>query len=267
MFGEDFSQAWQARYGESPAETFDLLTPFLRHRCIRKYSEQPVPEALIAALVACAQSAATSSSLQLYSIISVQEPERRAAITALCDGQKQVAQAPWFFTFFADHHRIRAEAERLGNGATAMDYEEFLLMACIDAALAAERLVCAAELMGLGVCYIGALRNDPTGVQQLLELPDGVFGVFGLTIGYPEEGTTAGIKPRLDQSVVWYRETYGKEGIPASYDERMRDFYTRQKMNPDVTWSMRATRRTSEGQLTGREVLKGWLAEKGMGRR
>ncbi len=267
MFAEGFSQAWEARYGSAPSQTLDELTPFLRHRCIRKYSDRPVPEETISTLVGCAQSAATSSNLQLYSIISVQDPERRERITELCDNQDQVRHAPWFLGFFADHYRIRREAERQGKGATAIDYTEFLLMACMDAALAAERMVCAAESIGLGICYIGALRNDPAGVQEFLNLPDGVFGVFGLCIGYPEEGSTAEIKPRLDQELIWFRETYDAEAQPVTYDDRMRAFYERQKMNSNVTWSMRSTRRTSEGHLTGREVLKSWLAENGMGLR
>lgn len=267
MFQEGFGQAWEARYGQAPQETLDALTPFLRHRCIRKYSDQAVSEELISMLIACGQSAATSSSLQLYSIVSVQDPERRERITELCGNQRQVRSAPWFLGFFADHHRIRAEAERQGGGATAIDYEEFLLMACIDAALAAERMVCAAEMLGLGICYIGGLRNNPNGVQELLDLPDGVFGVFGLCIGFPHEASRAEIKPRLDQNVVWFRERYDRTVRPVDFDERMRDFYRRQRMDPDDTWSQRSTRRTSEGNLTGREVLKPWLAERGMGRR
>jgi len=82
-------------------------------------------------------------------------------------------------------------------------------MAVIDAALAAERLVCAAESLGIGICYIGALRNDPDGVRAFFGLPEGVFGVFGLCLGWPAKGVEAEIKPRLAQEAVWFRETYG----------------------------------------------------------
>ena len=139
-------------------------------------------------------------------------------------------------------------------------------MALVDASLAAERMVCAAESIGLGICYIGALRNDPQGVADLLQLPEGTFGVFGLCLGWPAEGCTAAIKPRLSPSDVWFRETYGTADT-AEYDARMRAFYEEQGMKGDVTWSMRSGRRVDDHHLTGREVLKEWLLARGFGRR
>ncbi|MGV3617880.1 MAG: NADPH-dependent oxidoreductase [Fimbriimonas sp.] len=267
MFGESFREAWRLRYGAAPAFDLPELAPFLTHRSVRRYADREVPETLVEALVACAQSAATSSSLQLYSIVSVQDPVRRARMAELCDNQRQVADAPWFFAFLADHHRLRRIAKELGTGGEGLDYLEFLLMAGFDAALAAERMVCAAEAMGLGICYIGALRNDPPGVRELLELPDGVFGTFGLCLGYPAEDAKAEIKPRLPQASVWFRERYDAEAPVAEYDDRMRAFYESQRMKGDVTWSMRSARRTDEHHLTGREVLMEWLRAQGMGTR
>ncbi len=214
-------------------------------------------------LVAAAQSASTSSNLQLWSVVSLQEPERRAKIARLCADQDQVHKAPWFLCFLADHHRLRRAAAAQGEAAEGLDYTEFLLMATIDAALAAERMVCAAESMGIGACYIGALRNDPQGVREFLGLPDGVFGLFGLCLGYPE-GDEA-VKPRLAQDAVWFRERYDPAPNTDEYDGRMRAFYESQGMKGDRTWSARSGRRAGLGGLTGREVLKGWLAKVGMG--
>ncbi len=136
-------------------------------------------------------------------------------------------------------------------------------MATIDAALASERLVCAAEAIGLGSCYIGALRNDPEGVRELLGLPDGVFGLFGLCLGYPTGKES--VKPRLSQSAVWFRERYDLTPDTDEYDRRMRSFYEAEKMRGDRTWSTRSGQRVDRRHLTGREVLKAWLAKIGMG--
>lgn len=267
MFDESFREAWRLRYGGEPDFDYPDLAPFLAHRSVRRYSDREVPESLIEALVGCAQSAATSSSLQLYSLVSVQDPARRARMAELCDNQRQVLTAPWFFAFLADHHRIRSIAAELGEGAEGLDYLEFLLMAAFDVALAAERMVCAAEAMGLGICYIGALRNDPPGVAELLNLPTGVFGAFGLCIGYPAEEAKAEIKPRLDQPTVWFRETYDATASVAEYDARMRAFYETQRMKGDPQWSRRSATRTNEHHLTGRHVLLEWLRSQGMGTR
>jgi nitroreductase len=203
------ADAWRARYGVEPPTDLPDLGTFLDHRSIRRYSDREVPESLVSGLIAAAQSASTSSNLQLWSVVTVQDSERREQIAKLCGDQDHVRHAPWFFAFLADHHRLRHATSKAGEATEGLGYMEFLIMATIDAALAAERMVCAAEALGLGVCYIGALRNDPKGVSDLLDLPSGVFGLFGLSLGYPAHD--ADIKPRLSQDAVWFRERYDPE--------------------------------------------------------
>ena len=256
-------EAWRERYGVDPPDGLPDIGGFLDHRSVRRYSDREVSEATVTGLVAAAQSASTSSNLQMWSVVSVQEPARRTEMARLCGDQRHVANAPWFFAFLADHHRLRRAALGQGEQAEGLGYTEFLLMATIDAALAAERMVCAAEAIGLGVCYIGGLRNDPAGVAESLGLPDGVFGLFGLCLGYPEGGEA--VKPRLAQESVWFRERYGVAPDTAEYDARMRGFYEAQGMKGDRTWSARSGQRVDRDHLTGREVLKDWLARIGMG--
>lgn len=263
MFDESFEEAWRLRYGNKPAFDFPEIAPFLRHRSVRKYSDQDVSEDLMSALVAAAQSAATSSTLQLWSIVSVQDAERREAIAKMADNYDHIRHSKWFLCFLADHYRLKEAAKAVGEGAAGLPYAEFFTMAVIDAALAAERLVCAAESIGLGICYIGALRNNVQGIKELLSLPEGTFGVFGLCIGWPEEPLRAEIKPRLSQGAIWHRERYNPEVDVAEYDERMRAFYEAQKMKGDVTWSMRSGRRVDEHHMTGREILFDWLQGQG----
>lgn len=139
-------------------------------------------------------------------------------------------------------------------------------MAIIDAALAAERLVCAAESLGLGICYIGALRNDPPAIQAMLNTPKKTVGLFGLCLGWPEEPNTAHIKPKLRPEAVWHKETYGETlALTQEYDERMRAFYESEGMQGDVTWSMRSGKRMngSEKSMSGREVLRAWVERMG----
>jgi nitroreductase len=72
------------------------------------------------------------------------------------------------------------------------------LMAAIDTALAAQNAVVAAESLGLGTVYIGALRNQPERVAQVLGLPHKSFAVFGLCVGHadPEQPTGVGLVSR-----------------------------------------------------------------------
>lgn len=268
-FRDPLAEAWQARYGVQPPADLPDLGPILNHRSVRKYKPDPITPEVRHALIAAAQSAATSSNLQLWSVIEIDEPERREQIAVLCDNQKQVRAAPWFLAFVADHHRLKQVAQSVGEDAAGLDYAEFCLMAFIDATLAAERMVVAAETLGIGTCYIGALRNDPQGVQELLELPEGTFGVFGLCLGYPEEPMTSAVKPRLPQDAVWHRERYSAdvhEAI-ADYDRRMAEFYEAQRMKGDLSWSTRSAKRVDEHHLTGREAILDFLRKQGMIRR
>lgn len=258
MFDETPEQAWRLRYGSDAGE----LAPvgrLLNHRSVRKYREEPISEMTVATLVGAAQSAATSSNLQLYSVVSVQDPERREAVAKIAADQDQIRTASWFFVFLADHHRLRTAAAEVGEAAEALDTTEFYTMSVVDAALAAERMVCAAESIGIGICYIGAVRNDPEAMRRILDLPRETFALFGLCLGYPAEGIRADIKPRLSQSEVWHRETYRRESDVAEYDARMRAFYEEQRMKGDVTWSMRSGRRADDDHLEGRDGQLDWL--------
>jgi nitroreductase len=263
MFDETFGEAWRLRYGSDPPRQIPELSKFLIHRSIRKFSDKPVEEDLVRGLVAAAQSASTSSTLQLWSIVSIHDPERRERMAEMCANYDHVRRAPWFFAFLADHHRLKHAAAKVGEACEGLSYAEFFTMAVVDAALAAERMACAAESLGLGICYIGALRNDLRGVKELLKLPEGVFGVFGFCLGWPAEPVTSEIKPRLSQDAIWFRETYDLDPPTEEYDARMARFYEEQRMKGEVTWSMRSGRRVDLHHMTGREILKPWLEEQG----
>jgi nitroreductase len=261
MFDESLEEAWLRKYGAAPPNGSPELGRLLTHRSVRDFSSEPVPEETVAGLIAAAQSASTSSNLQLWSVISVQDSARRTEAAKLCGDQKQIHDAAWFFAFVVDHARLRSFA---AEEPDALGSNEFFTMAVVDAAIAAERMVCAAESLGLGVCYIGALRNHPAEMAEFLNLPAGTFGVFGLALGWPAEDCTAAMKPRLGQEVIWHRESYNHEQDPTDYNQRMAAFYEEQHMRASVTWSMRSGRRATKPKLGGRADLKPFLESQGM---
>lgn len=263
MWTESSEVAWNKRYGEEAPRIDPVHAQFMLHRSVRHFAEDLLSKETVQSLIACAQSASTSSNLQLYSIISVADPGRRAQLAELCANQAHVLRAPLFLAFFADHYRVKQAGTAVGEQCSGLDYNEFYTMAVIDASLAAERLVCAAEASGLGVCYIGALRNNPQGVADFFELPPGVVGLFGLCVGVPDINKDASLKPRIGQSSVYFEEKYRSSGL-GDYDLRMSKFYDQEGMKGDVTWSMRSGRRVGESFLTGREALLPFLHKQGM---
>ena len=123
-------------------------------------------------------------------------------------GKKFTEQAPLFLVWLADLARLNDIASARGTEVEGTQFFELFLVAVIDAALAAQNAVIAAESLGLGTVYVGAIRNNVPAVARLLGLPPQVMPVFGLTIGYPDPETRTDIKPRLPQNVVLHREVY-----------------------------------------------------------
>ena len=209
-------------------------------------------------LIAAAQSAATSSNLQTWSVIAVTDPEKKAAIARLSAGQKHIEQCPLFLAWIAD----TARNERLGaeEGVTleVLPYLETFLVAAIDAALAAQNAVVAAESIGLSTVYIGAMRNNALEVAKILGLPQGTIGVFGLCVGYAAPGVANEVKPRLPQEAILFHDTYGtpnESKLRADYDAKMAAFSARNDMTQD-TWSRRVIGRMGKiAALGGRDRL------------
>ena len=251
------------RYGEasapSPCAASALIEELLNHRSVRAYLPDPVTDAELAAMIAAAQSASSSSNLQAWSVVAVRDPVRRAALAEFAGGQAHVREAPLQLVWLADLARLRAMASAAERPADGLDYLEMFLVGAIDAALAAQNAVAAAESLGLGTVFIGAMRNRPQDVAQLLELPTGVAAVFGLCVGRPDPARPSALKPRPPQSVVLHHERYSTaaqpEGIEA-YNRAMADFYTSQGMKVHGSWAVHCAKRVAGPEsLSGRDRL------------
>jgi nitroreductase len=236
-----------------------VLRSLLGHRSVREYSHAPIEEETLALLVAAAQSAASSSNLQLWSVVAVRDAERRRALSDLAGGQRHVRECPLFLAWIADLDRPRRLAESRGIQSEGLAFLEMFVMALVDATLAAQNAVVAAESLGLGTVYIGSLRNHPDRVAELLRLPPMSFAVFGLCVGWPK-GNDEVVKPRLPQDVVLHHEQYGAptpstESIE-KYDAIMGDFYVRTGMDIAGGWSRHSAERISSARaLRGRDRL------------
>jgi len=192
-----------------------------RHFSVRQYKPDPVADETIAAVVAAGQRASTSSNLQTYSVVVVKDASRRARLAELCGNQAHIAQAPVFMAWCADQSRLARVCERRGYQAVN-DYVENFLVAAVDAALAMQTAALAAESLGLGMCYIGGIRNHPDLVSEMLGLPDLVFPVCGMTLGWPD--VEPFIRPRLPLEAILHWECYDLSPEPralAAYDQAM----------------------------------------------
>jgi len=257
----------QARYGADAAPAAGTLNEVLRclftHRTVRAYLPDALPPHTFETLVAAAQSAPSSSNLQLWSVIAVEDTGRKARLAQVAGGQAHIEQAPLFLVWLADLSRADRMAAARGRTLEGCAYLESFVVAAIDAALAAQNAAAAAESMGLGTCYVGAMRNDPERVAAELGLPPRAMALFGLCVGYADPARSSAIKPRLPQTMVAFRERYAlppaENDLVASYDETLAAFSRAQGMG-DVTWTSRVFARmgTLKG-LNGRERMRAMM--------
>jgi nitroreductase len=246
----NLSTLLSARYGKnSPNLNVDIdetLETLLSHKSIRHYLDKPLPEGTLELLIAAAQSAASSSNLQLWSVVAVTNLDRKQRLAELSNNQSQITQAPLFLVWLADVARLENIMKADNLDPQGLYQLDLFLIAIIDAALAAQNAVIAAESQGLSTVYIGALRNNVTSVCEELQLPKGVFPVFGLCVGFANSEKKIAIKPRLPQEAVLHKEVYQSSSQTAavnSYNEVMRDFYSQNDMNVQGNWANHCSER------------------------
>lgn len=248
----------QQRYGSLNAGGLDLnetLTTLLSHRSVRKYADKPLPPDTLNLLCAAARSASSSSNLQAWSVIAVQDQRRKERLAQLAGNQEHIRRCPLFLVWLADLARLRSMAERRGLPAESLSYMETFLVAAIDAALAAQNAAVAAESLGMGIVFIGGMRNQPEAVAQELVLPESTFAVFGMCVGFPDPEKPAAIKPRLPTAAVLHHEVYdagAQEEVIAEYNATMDRFYSDQQMKTHGNWETHSLNR-----VRGPEAMQG----------
>ncbi len=224
-----------------------ILDCLRAHRTIRAYKHAALPRERILEAVRCAQAAATSSHVQPYCLIQVEDSAERERLAELSGGQQQVAEAGAFFVICADQRRFRAMA-RARDVDFAPNFESFLV-GVVDASIFAQNLVVAFEALGYGTCYIGGLRTRLAEVDELLELPGDVFPLFGLCVG--EMADDPGPKPRLAPEAVLFQSRYPTDDELAAqiaeYDARMATYYAERGL-AGRNWSGGVSRKFSAEQ-------------------
>jgi nitroreductase len=184
--------------GEAPDS--EWLRTVLERRTQRRYSEQAVPDAQVKLLLAAAFSASSKSDYQQASVVWLRDQPRRERLAALFPDMPWIGNAPVFLVFLGDARRLERLGEMRGHPVENGSLEGFF-NATVDAALALQTCILAAETLGLGACPISVLRNRIAEVGVILELPDKVFPVAGLCLGYPAQRGFISMRLPLDASV------------------------------------------------------------------
>jgi len=216
----NYDTEWRARFGEeadqaTEAAEIPWLRQLLMRRTHRRYAPRPVPEPLLRLLLGAAFSASSKSDFQQTSVIRVADPARRGRLAALVPDMPWIGNAPVFLVFCGDAHRLERIGKLRGHGLENGRLEGFF-NAAVDAALVLQTFVLAAETAGLGCCPISVIRNHAGAISEILELPDKVFPVAGLCLGYPAaEGF---VSMRLPLAATVHTDHYDDAALAESID-------------------------------------------------
>jgi nitroreductase len=230
-----------------------------RHRSIRRFTEELVSDDTLARAVSAAQMASTSSAVQAYCVLRITDASTRERLVHLTGQQIKVARCGAFLVICGDARRHELVAARAGLPHRP-NFESFLI-SVIDASLFAQNLAVAFEAMGLGICYIGGLRNHLRQVDELLALPQGVFPLFGMCVGRPAEGPAA--RPRLPVEAVLFDDRYpADEAMLAQIDRYDVHYaeYLKERTADASSWSSRMAAKHS---ATERDDVASYYVSKG----
>jgi nitroreductase len=250
-----YSQELADRFGEAidlggEVEEIPFLRQVLTRRTHRTFAADPIPEPLLRLLTATALSASSKSDFQQATIIRVEDPQKRAALAALIPAMPWIGAAPVFLVFCGDARRLerigRLRGHPEGNGRL-----EGFFNATIDAALVMQTFVLAAEAARLGCCPISVIRNHIDRTAEILALPELVFPIAGLCLGFP--AAAGHLSLRLPPSITVHSDGYDEGLLP----DRL-DAYDRAR---NARYAIPRTRQRSPEQF-GYAEFYGWSEDK-----
>jgi len=258
------------RYGAEVAGGYPVLdNPTIRlalgHRSVRAFAPAPLAPEVLPTLIAAAQSASTSSNLQVWSVIAIQDPEHKARLAVGTRNENFVRQAPLFLVWLADFSRAGQVSKDQDKAIDGGDFIESVVLASVEAGLAAQNAVLAAESLGLGAVYVGAIRSHVRSLAADLKLPPHVFPVFGTAIGYADESVTQHVKPRLPQAAVLHHEYYdggAQLEAVATYNRALDAFWKKQSIEHPL-WTDHILNRLNANPADQRYDLRAILNELG----
>lgn len=206
------------------------LETILSHRSIRKFTEQPISQEILTTLIDAGRRASTSNNLQCVSIIRVTDAQIREGLKQ-ASGMAYITECAEFLLFCIDFHK-----QKQLNPESQLDWAEVSLIGAVDTGIMAQNVLLAAESLGLGGVYIGALRNQIQQVSDLVNLPPYCVPLVGLCLGYPAQNPL--LKPRLPQALMCYENHYPTEldqEALANYQQELTAYYE-QRTGQSLNW-------------------------------
>ncbi|MGM9886552.1 MAG: NADPH-dependent oxidoreductase [Lactococcus sp.] len=213
-------------------DTIDLMKA---HTSVRNFTEEKIPAETLRELIDAGRAASNWKSFQSYSIIVVDDQEQKDKIFEI-QAQKSIKNCSAFLVFVGDLNRAE-KAIKLNAGDFKPAGIESLLISSVDAAVAGENVLLAAESLGFGGVMVGLIRDQSAELSAVLNLPDFTYPIFGIALGKPARLNP--VKPRLPYENVVFSNTYQEqdEASIKAYDKVQEDYAGARRLGS--SWSQR----------------------------
>lgn len=237
-----------------------IIQSLFERKSVRAYEPRPIADAERDLIIDAAIQAPSAGNQALYTILEIEDQGIKDELAVVCDDQPFVAKAPLALVFLADCRRwldcyrhAGAECRDPGQGDA--------LLACVDAVVAAQNTVVAAQALGIGSCYIGDILENKEKVEAILGLDEYVLPVAFLVYGYPDAAQQRRPKPkRFDRDFLVQKNRYSRQGAAElramfekrhaggvfDFDEYMKAYCARKYMSPFALELTRSVRRYLE---------------------
>ena len=193
--------------------TLDLIHA---RRSTRLYDQTALTQQEKDAILYAAMRAPTAGAMMLYTIIEVEDQSLKDQLAITCDNQPFIAAAPYVLLFLADYQRWMDLYEAAGCASRAQELgittrpptEGDLVLALMDALIAAQTAALAAESLGIGSCYIGDIVEKWEVHQRMFELPRYTFPAVLLCLGKPKDKPLQKQTARFDRKYIVHQDRY-----------------------------------------------------------
>lgn len=193
-----------------------IIDTIKKRNSLRKYKDVEIAKEDLDIILECAMRAPTAGNMMAYSILVIKDEKKKKRLAGSCDNQKFIEKAPVLLVFLADLKKwysyyesndVKDFVKEVG-GKFLSPSEGNLFLAMEDAMIAAQNAVIAGESLGIGSCYIGDIMENIEYHRDLLNLPEYVFPVTMLTLGYYPDNYKETTKDRFHKDFVVFEEEY-----------------------------------------------------------
>ena len=219
-------------------ETIEIIN---KRRSVRAWQSTPITPDHLNSIIHASMRAPTAGNQMLYSILQVDDQQKKEKLAKTCDNQPMIAKAPLVLIFLADMQRwydfyassgVKKLCEKK-NLPYRTPQESDLLIACCDALIAAQNAVIAAESLGIGSCYIGDIMENIEIHRKMFNLPNWVFPITMLCFGYPKsKNKNPKLTRRFDEKYIHFHDVYkrfGKEDFDEMFKIPIEEFKKMEK--------------------------------------